>query len=194
LHFSDDFRQLGWGSSIITDFNYDWGKLVSLGISPIFHVSADRKNGNIGSFDLREIIGTVFGSISTYFSGIGSFFSRTPQVNIAENKTSSKNSHDDSCECGEINSTKDISNSTAGHNTPQNRVLIPLFFLFATMGIGSIACSYFMQGFIMQDKVKEKRNITLKYIWAGIWFVIAIFVGLLGFCIPLTVFPWHWGC
>ena len=62
------------------------------------------------------------------------------------------------------------------------------------MGIGSIACSYFMQGFIMQDKVKEKRNITLKYIWAGIWFVIAIFVGLLGFCIPLTVFPWHWGC
>jgi hypothetical protein len=59
------------------------------------------------------------------------------------------------------------------------------------MGLGAKSCSSLMQGLIIQEKGKEK---SLKYIWAGIWFVIAFFVGLLGFCIPLTVFPFHWGC
>jgi hypothetical protein len=169
------FGQKCWSSTNIGKLN-GYFKVANFSIKGNHVIDRATVNVDVRSLNVWESVGAFFSSIGGSFSRVSGFFSRTPQVNITDNKKPRENSHDDSCEYNKINSTNDVSNITAGHNIPQNRVLIPLLFLLATMGMGSISCSYFMQGFIMQEK---ERN--AKYILAGICFIISVFVGCYGF-------------
>jgi hypothetical protein len=147
------------------------------------YIQRNRMHPELWGMRSNKFLFGKFDFIASEFDGV---FSRFPQLlsGIPQESSEYSNSYRSNCSDNDANNL-----DNTFHDTPPLKVflalsifLIPLLFLFATMGISAIAAPCFMQ--------EENKESKLRYFLGWVLLVIAFCIGLLGYFISgLLLFP-----